>query len=266
MSSDKYNSRRTEPRKFLGYWGSVADLGPGEPLRQNRYNNIPLVTYQTEGQNPQNPLYLGMVWPWHNGARFRYVQFKDAMTEGEICEWQDDVAVTNITSAAADRKSVTLAAAGWTVNQFAGFIFYVTATGNNEGYARYVVENSTDTLYFDDAFPAAFAANDDGILMNPGIVKKHTATQQIPVAGVAVTDITDEYCGWMQIGGVCMRVANDATVITKGMILIPSNATAGTAEPAVAAGPAIETGCPFATALNGSDASEGVIASLWGCV
>lgn len=256
-----WNSRRANPRKVWNYWGNAPDMGPSEALRDSRYENLVSVTSQTEGGDPTLPPEIGHVWPMRDGSEYIFAICSDAVAEGEIVEL-DTVAFDNITSGTADLLSVTKTSAGLTVNAYVGYMAYVTATGTNEGFARYIVENTADTLFFEDPFPTTFAANDDFILYHPGRVKKHTASKVIPVAGVAIEAVSAGRLGIFQVRGRCPRVVNDANAITAGLHLTPSDATAGSCEPAVAA----DVAGIFATALLASDASEGVPAILWGIV
>jgi hypothetical protein len=229
--------------------------------------------YSSKYQNTSDQkMRLGTKVCTHDGREFAYVQFVEtgqACAEGTVLVPSPQttlgtLTVTNITSAdnTAQFPYVTLSGAAWTEGKYAGW--WCEATGGTAGnltWVRRVVWNTADTLYFERAWPAAPAANDDYSVFNPYVVARCDGSSQlIAPSGVGIGAITDDYFGWMQTKGLCEAVLVDA-VTTASNLLVPSNAAAGNAEIYATGG--VTT--IFATAVTAGGTSTPCMAQLWGC-
>jgi len=163
---------------------------------------------------------LGQIALDQYGNTYRYVQLKNAIgARGKLVITTKTAEATLASST--DLLEVTQAAAGWTANQYAGHSLFID-DGTGEGQVRRIKSNTETVLTLEQALTTALSvADSDGTVFSENHVNISAITATIQaVQGVSVMAHTDEYYGWIQIGGVAevlvgAAVATD-TYITPG--------------------------------------------------
>lgn len=180
---------------------------------------------------------LGAIRQLADGRRFRYVKMTgSAGALGKLLMPATKVAVTNATSAngtgpdGATTTIITDSDAAWTADAYVGW-YYQTATamtGSTEPIR--IVGNTATTLTLEKQITTALASagTDDGEILactSAGILS--TASDlDIPIIGVGIGTITENYYGWVQVAGPA-AVYSDA--ITEGLAVSSGGDAAGKA-------------------------------------
>lgn len=159
------------------------------------------------------------------GNVYRYVQFKDAVAaRGKIVitDTNDEDTLASST----DLLQITQAGASWTSNQYAGYLIHIN-DGTGEGQVRRVRSNTATVLTLEQALATALSVTDsDGIVFSASHCKIAAITTLIQaVQGVSLMAHTDEYFGWLQIGGVAEVLIGEAAAVNE--YVTPGDDTTG---------------------------------------
>jgi hypothetical protein len=152
-----------------------------------------------------------------------------------------NIAVASAAAINAEEVTVTLGATAATSNQYEdGFLFVTDATGEGTGYrirsnpAADASASLVLTLY-DKIHTALTTSSEVCLIPNPynGVVIAVTDQADIP-AGVPNIAVTASYYFWLQTGGPCAVLADEA--VTQGEEVVAGTSVAGAVEAADAAG------------------------------
>lgn len=171
------------------------------------------------------------------GRRYRYLKMTgSAGALGKLLMPATKVAVTNATSAngvgpdGATTTIITDADAAWTVDAYVGWYFQVATgmTGSTEPIR--IVGNTATTLTLEKQITTALATagTDDGEILagNAAGILTTANTLGMPVIGVGIGTITENYYGWVQISG---PAAVWADAVTESINIGPGGDAAGKA-------------------------------------
>jgi len=193
-------------------------------------------------------LSLGTRGETRDGRKYRYALAGGVTLDpGKLCVNADLVANhTNIVVAAAvavgaTKVTATLGATAATVNQYAdGYLVVNDAAGEGVNYlinGHAAVDSAgVITVNLVDAVKVALTTSSEVTLKaNPysGIVIS-IADQADKAVGVPNVTITNAYYGWVQTGGECAVLADEA--VAKGLAITTGSSTVGAVEAADAAG------------------------------
>ena len=210
-------------------------------------------------------LELGTEGVTPDGRRFRYVKAGSTATvAGKLYQSRAEDATNweNIAIAAASAGATSIVTTGTITaakDLFAGG-WVVIADDTGEGYFYKVKGNTAATaavctIYLEDPLVEAITTSTtiDVIPHIYGSVEIWDATNHdgVPV-GVAVSDITANYYGWVQVGGICNVLCNGTGAV--GMLAVASNAVDGSVEPA--AGGSTEAFAPIGVWATGVTDTE----------
>lgn len=176
------------------------------------------------------------------GREYRYVKVgATALVAGKLYDGpanvgnHTNIAVAAAASAGATSVTVTLGATAATANQYAGGVLVVN-DANGEGFT-YTIESNpaadasaslTLTLAEDEPIVTALTTSSEvSLIPNQynGVIIHATAETGVPV-GVAVTQVTALYYGWLQTRGP-VSVLSDASISELGSAVAASATTAG---------------------------------------
>ena len=180
---------------------------------------------------------LGAIRELADGRRFRYMRMTgSAGALGKLVMPATKVTVTNATSAngtgpdGATTTIITDSDATWTTDAYVGWYFQLATamTGSTEPIK--IVGNTATTLTLEKQITTALATGgtDDGEILAgtaAGILST-TSDLDIPITGVGIGTITENYYGWFQISGIA-AVYSDA--ITEGSAVSSGGDAAGKA-------------------------------------
>ena len=178
---------------------------------------------------------LGAIREIEDGRRFRYVKMTgSALALGEIIMPATKVSITNLTSASgngpdgATTTIITDADATWTPDAYINWYFQcaTSMTGSTEPIK--IVGNTATTLTLEKSITTALAAagTDDGEILagNAAGILTTADDLDIPVLGVGIGAITQNYYGWAQTGGIGPMITDAAA---EGESVCPGGNAAG---------------------------------------
>ncbi len=170
---------------------------------------------------------IGAIRVLEDGRKFRYVKMTGAAaTEGMVLVPAAVVAITTAATggAAATSNVVTVASAAYTANAYVGYYFKVNTAGTGSEEARKIVANTVDTLTLERPLGTAASSDSAEIIAPLGVARKCTASDlDIPVSGISIGAITQNYYGWAQISGFANVLAT--TALTEGSMVSSGGAT-----------------------------------------
>ncbi len=199
-----------------------------------------------------------------DGRAFRYVKAGGtALVVGKLYDGpanvsdHTNIAVASTAAIGATQVTVTLGATAATANQYAGGTLIVNdATGEGQTFtikSNPAADSSASlTLTLDDDEPIVTALTTDSevsLIPNQynGVIIHATTETGVPV-GVAVTEITDNYYGWVQTRGP-VSVLSDSSISELGSAVAASETTAGSAT--VGTGALAPIGYQLTTGVSG---------------
>jgi hypothetical protein len=185
---------------------------------------------------------LGTIGYDSDGRKFRYCKNNatNAMVAGYLqqapVEDTGDQDLAIAASASIGDKTVSLAAATVTANQYADGYLAITVTPGEGLYYKIKSHPAATaatvviTLYEPLKVALTTASNAD-LVANPynGVLINPTTATSAPV-GVAMTAVPASYYSWIQVGGPGMVVADASGAVTVGASVTASNQTAGCVE------------------------------------
>lgn len=191
---------------------------------------------------------LGTLGQTPDGRLYRYSQAGAAdLAPGKLCVAATQVAdhaniaVAAAAAVAATQVSVTLGATLATKDQYeGGYLTVNDATGEGVSYRIRANDagdaSATITVYLAEPIQVALTTSSEvSLVKNPwdSVVISATDQADMPV-GIPNVTITAAYFGWIQTGGACAALADEA--ITAGLALTTGTGTAGAVEALDAAG------------------------------
>lgn len=191
---------------------------------------------------------LGTLGQTPDGRLYRYARAGAAdLAPGKLCVAatqvadNENIAVAAAAAVGAKQVSVTLGSTAVTADQYEdGFLVVNDAAG--EGIAYRIRANeagdaaATITVFLDEEVQVALTTSSEvSLVLNPyADVVISAADQADAPVGIPNVTIGDTEYGWIQTGGVCSALADEA--ITAGLALTIGSSTVGAVEAADAAG------------------------------
>lgn len=203
--------------KGLGYTRAM----PGLTVTSKR-----LVT-SADDATPQ--IDLGTAVRLHDGRCYKYNQFNEAVTIGDVCTiLMPDVTQSNLTSATSTSSLTVTDTGTFTAARYDNALqeyYYATNGGTGPGQIRQIISNTADALTIDAVYGTALSTDTDGVTFSPYRVEMtDAATEQ--ACGVALASQTIAYSGWVQTKGFCplVQFAGNTNAAAAHQIIIPSSA------------------------------------------
>ena len=258
MGNRTYDSRRVDPIFHTDFIAGPAMHGGEDILSlDNRYMNVAA----TVAERP----HLGQVIGSRLGNLYVYVQMTGgAAVAGAGLAPAADVAEDTVASSS-DLRTITTGGVDttWVAGAFVGDLVYVDA-GTGAGQLRRIVANTTTELTLDYALTTALAIADSDItIIRPYRVR--TAVAGIvakPLAGVALSAITQDYFSYIQVKGIA-NVLLDEAVAAYALLTIDAN-DAGEFNDLATATVGVGEATPMAMALAAGAAGQLAPAALSG--
>lgn len=185
---------------------------------------------------------LGAIGYSNDGRKFRYCKNNatNAMVAGDVQQAPaEDTGDQNLTvnvAAAIGSKTVSVASATVTANQYADGYLAVTGTAGNGLYYKIkshpAATAATLVLNLYDPIKVALTTSSTvDLVANPynGVIINPT-TASSSIAGVAMTAVAASSYAWIQTGGPGIVTAGAGTALTVGAEVVASNGTAGSVE------------------------------------
>jgi len=223
------DSRAVDPKTFYTWHGPYPELGlEGGDLHSGDWQNIAAAADQTIAP-PNLPIPLGYPFMTPDGRKFRYMQMTGgALAEGQSVTPAAGVGVDVVDSDSTGKIVTKTAGFGATINLYKGYNMTVD-DGTGAGQTRRVVGSDPNNLYLERALTTALttAGTSDVTLWNPFIVIiTPITTKTTRVIGVGISTLTEDFFGFVQVGGFCEQHVLDAAPAENGYIG-PGAAVAG---------------------------------------
>ena len=166
-----------------------------------RYQAVPTANHSVPVAMP------GEVAPIGDKREYMYCKASESLAFGEACipaayMWSGSVSVIKASSDTT-KTIITCAAAGWTVNAFAGALMFVEAGTGAGQVPRFIKENSATTLTLYEPLDTALSVADSYVkIWAPWYVAKAANTSKIQtVIGAAQNTVTATRWFWMAVKG-----------------------------------------------------------------